>query len=95
MFLVEICCAYLPQIFLYFFTLSVTMIFILYTSQRFLETFFFVLGNGFRFGSGNGFRFGSKTATEYSQSFSEAVVILGLRVDFTKQSTPSPHRIWR
>ena len=47
MFLVEICCAYLSQIFLYFFTLSVTMIFILYTSQRFLETFFFVLGRVF------------------------------------------------
>lgn len=83
----EICWVDLPQKFLYFFTLSVTMIFILYTSQRFLETFFFVLGNSFRFDS--------KTATEYSQSFSEAVVILGLRVDFTKQSTPSPHRIWR
>ena len=83
MFLVEICCAYLPQIFLYFFTLSVTMIFILYTSQRFLETFFFVLGNSFRFDS--------KTAAGCSQSFSEAVVILGLRVDFTKQSAPSPH----
>lgn len=87
MFLDEICCAYLPQIFLYFFTLSVTMIFILYTSQRFLETFFFVLGNGFRFGF--------KTATEYSQSFSEAVVILGLRVDFTQQSAPSPRPFWR
>ena len=47
MFLVEICWVDLPQIFLYFFTLSVTMIFILYTSQRFLETFFFVLGNIF------------------------------------------------
>ena len=87
MFLVEICGAYLPQIFLYFFTLSVTMIFILYTSQRFLETFFFVLGNGFRFGS--------KTATGCSQRFSEALAILGLRVEFTKQSVPSPHRVWR
>ena len=47
MFLVEICCAYLPQIFLYFFTLSVTMIFILYTSQRFLETFFLFWGTVF------------------------------------------------
>ena len=87
MFLVEICCAYLPQIFLYFFTLSVTMIFILYTSQRFLETFFFVLGNGFRFGS--------KTATGCSQRFSETLGILELRVEFTKQSAPSPHRVWQ
>ncbi len=87
MFLVEICCAYLPQIFLYFFTLSVTMIFILYTSQRFLETFFFVLGNGFRFGS--------KTATGCSQRVFEALGILALRVDFTQQSAPSPRPFWR
>lgn len=83
----EICWVDLPQIFLYFFTLSVTMIFILYTSQRFLETFFFVLGNGFRFDS--------KAATGYSQSFSEAAAILGVRVDFTQQSAPSPHPFWR
>ena len=60
---------------------------ILRTSQRFLETFFFVLGNGFRFGS--------KTATGCSQRFSDAPAILGLRVDFTRQSAPSPHRVWR
>ena len=64
-----------------------SVLLILRTSQRFLETFFFVLGNGFRFGS--------KTATGCSQSFSEALGILELRVDFTKQSAPSPHRVWR
>ena len=44
---------------------------------------------------GESFRFGSKTATGYSQRFSEALAILGLRVEFTKQSVPSPHRVWQ
>ena len=60
---------------------------ILRTSQRFLETFFFVLGNGFRFGS--------KTATGCSQRVFEALGILELRVDFTRQSVPSPRPFWR